>query len=228
VNELALAIGPALWLGILTSISPCPLASNIAAVSVIGHRVQHRGWVVISGFLYTAGRSLTYAILGYLAVSAFSALPQLSQFLQLWMNRALAVLIILTGLLLLDWLPVGLPSVSVSGQAATRMERWGLMGVFLAGALFALALFPVSAWLFFGGLVPLAVKAKSPLLLPIVYGVGTGLPVVLFAFVIAFAMGRLNDIYLKVQSIERVTRKMTGGLLLLLGAYILLKYTVGF
>ena len=228
MNELALAIGPALWLGILTSISPCPLASNIAAVSVIGHRVQHRGWVVISGFLYTAGRSLTYAILGYLAVSAFSALPQLSQFLQLWMNRALAVLIILTGLLLLDSLPVGLPSVSVSGQAATRMERWGLMGVFLAGALFALALCPVSAGLFFGGLVPLAVKAKSPLLLPIVYGVGTGLPVVLFAFVIAFAMGRLNDIYLKVQSIERVTRKMTGGLLLLLGAYILLKYTVGF
>lgn len=226
--ELITILGGALWLGILTSISPCPLASNIAAVSLIGHRVEHRWWVVLSGALYTAGRSLTYAVLGFLAVTAFSALPALSQFLQLWMNRGLAVLIILTGLLLLDWFPIHLPSVSVSGESARKLERWGLLGVFLLGALFALALCPVSAGLFFGGLVPLAVQAKSPLLFPIVYGVGTGLPVVLFAFVIAFAMGRLNDIYLKVQSIERVTRKMTGGLLLLLGAYILLKYTLGF
>jgi cytochrome c biogenesis protein CcdA len=225
--ELLLLAGSALWLGILTSISPCPLASNIAAVSLIGHRVEHRRWVVLSGLLYTAGRALTYAVLGFLAVSAFSALPAMSQFLQLWMNRGLAVLIILTGLLLLDLLPFHLPSVSVSGESARKLEKWGLFGVFVMGALFALALCPVSAGLFFGGLVPLAVKANSPLLLPVVYGIGTGLPVVLFSLVIAFAVGRLNEVYLKVQRVEAVSRKITGSALVLIGVYILLKYTVG-
>jgi cytochrome c biogenesis protein CcdA len=226
--EMLLTVGSAFWLGILTSISPCPLASNIAAVSLIGHRIEHRWWVVLSGVLYTAGRGLTYAVLGFLAVSAFSALPAVSLFLQLWMNRALAVLIVLTGLLLLDFLPVRLPSVSVSGESARKFERWGLFGVFIMGALFALALCPVSAGLFFGGLVPLAVKVQSPLLLPVVYGVGTGLPVVLFAVVIAFAVGRLNEVYLKVQRVEAVSRKITGSALILIGIYILLKYTVGF
>jgi len=226
--DLLLLAGSGLWLGILTSISPCPLASNIAAVSLIGHRVEHRRWVVLSGLLYTAGRALTYAILGFLAVSAFSALPSVSLFLQVWMNRGLAVLIAMTGLLLLDLLPIRLPSVSVSGESARQLEKWGLFGVFVMGALFALALCPVSAGLFFGGLVPLAVQAKSPLLLPVVYGIGTGLPVVLFSLVIAFAVGRLNEVYLKVQRVEAVSRKITGSALVLIGIYILFKYTVGF
>ena len=227
MTDFLLVAGSALWLGILTSISPCPLASNIAAVSLIGHRIEHRWWVVLSSVLYTAGRGLTYAVLGFLAVSAFSALPAVSQFLQLWMNRGLAVLIVLTGLLLLDFLPIRLPSVSVSGESAHKLEKWGLFGVFLMGALFALALCPVSAGLFFGGLVPLAVKAKSPLLLPVVYGVGTGLPVVLFAVVIAFAVGRLNEVYLKVQKVEVIARKITGGALVIIGIYMMVKYTVG-
>ena len=227
MSDLVLGAGSALWLGILTSISPCPLASNIAAVSLLGHRVEHRWWVVASGLLYTAGLSLVYAGLGFLAVSAFSALPSVSLFLQVWMNRVLAVLIILTGLLLLDFLPLRLPSVSVSGESARRLERWGLAGVFLMGALFALAFCPVSAGLFFGALVPLAVKARSSLLLPAVYGIGTGLPVVLFAAVIAFAVGRLNEAYLKVQRVEAVFRKITGAALIIIGIYILLKYTAG-
>jgi len=208
-------------------VSPCPLASNIAAVSVIGHRIGHRWWAVLSGLLYTAGRSAVYAILGFLAVSAFSALPALSMWLQLWMNRVLAVLIVLAGLLLLDLLPVRLPSLSVSGDSARRLERWGLIGVFLMGALFALALCPVSAGIFFGALVPLAVKAGSPVLMPVVYGVGTGLPVVGFAVVIAFAVGRLNEVYLKVQRAELIARKITGLALVAIGIYIMLKYTVG-
>jgi cytochrome c biogenesis protein CcdA len=227
LTDFLLAAGSAFWLGVLTSISPCPLASNIAAVSLIGHRIQHRWWVVLSGVLYTTGRSLAYAVLGFLAVSAFSALPSVSMFLQVWMNRGLAVLIVLTGLLLLDWLPFHLPTASVSGESARKLERWGLFGVFLMGALFALALCPVSAGLFFGGLVPLAVKVQSPILMPVVFGAGTGLPVVLFAVVIAFAVGRLNEVYLKVQRVEAVARKVTGVALILIGIYILLKYTVG-
>lgn len=219
--------GSAFWLGILTSISPCPLASNIAAVSLIGHRVEHRAWVVFSGLLYTAGRSFTYAVLGFMAVSAFSGLPKLSWFLQLWMNRGLAVLLVLAGLLLLDFLPLRLPSLSVSGESAKKLERWGLAGIFMAGALFALALCPVSAGLFFGGLVPLAVKSNSPILMPVVYGIGTGLPVVMFAVVLAFAAGRLNEVYLKVQRVEIIARKFTGVVLAVIGIYILLKYTVG-
>ena len=112
----------AIWLGILTSISPCPLATNIAAVSFISHRITQRNIVFLSGILYTLGRSLTYIILGILIVKTLVDVPILSDFLQRYANKALGIILILVGMVMLDLLkfPLSLPSVS---EEARRLAR---------------------------------------------------------------------------------------------------------
>ena len=165
----------AVWLGILTSVSPCPLATNIAAVSFISRRITQRNIIFLSGLLYTFGRSLTYIVLGILIVKTLVDVPILSDFLQRYVNKILGILLILVGMVLLDLLriPVSLPSAS-EDVTRTLVDK-GAIGSFPLGILFALAFCPVSAALFFGSLLPLAVRVESGLLLPFAFGVGTAI-----------------------------------------------------
>jgi cytochrome c-type biogenesis protein len=217
-------LASAVWLGILTSVSPCPLASNIAAVSFISRKVTHRNTVFLSGILYTLGRSFTYIVLGVLLVKTLVDVPILSDFLQRYINKILGIVLILIGMVLLDLLriPVSLPSVSEN--IAKRLVDKGALGSLPLGILFALAFCPVSAALFFGGLIPIAVKAQSGIALPMIYGIGTGLPVLLFAFVIATGAGYINNLYHRITRIEFYTKKATGIIFIVVGIYYALAY----
>jgi cytochrome c-type biogenesis protein len=121
-GELLAAIGTALWLGILTSISPCPLASNIAAISFVGKNVSNPTRVFIAGLLYTAGRMLTYLALGVLLVSSILSAPAVSESLQRYMNIALGPLLILVGMVLLDLISFSLPGIGGSQRLQKRVE----------------------------------------------------------------------------------------------------------
>jgi len=195
----------AIWLGILTSVSPCPLASNIAAVSFISRKLTQRNTVFLSGILYTIGRSLTYIVLGVLIVKTLVDVPMLSDFLQRYVNKILGVVLILVGMVLLDLMRIPLPMPSVSENIAKKLAEKGTFGSLPLGILFALAFCPVSAALFFGGLIPLAVKAQSGIGLPLIYGIGTGLPVLLFAFLVAAGTGYINNLYYRITKIEFYT-----------------------
>ena len=217
----------ALWLGILTSISPCPLASNIAAVSFISQRITQKNTVLLSGILYTIGRSLTYIVLGMLIVKALVDIPVLSDFLQRYVNKILGLVLILVGMVLLDLIRIPLNIPSVSENFAKRLADKGTLGSLPLGILFALAFCPVSAALFFGGLIPIAVKAESGIGLPLIYGIGTGLPVLLFAFLVAAGAGYMNNLYYRVTRIEFYTKKATGIIFILVGIYYALEYIFG-
>ena len=217
----------AVWLGILTSISPCPLATNIAAISFISHRITHRNIVFLSGVLYTVGRSITYIVIGVLIVEAFVNIPVLSDFLQRYINKILGILLILVGMVLLELLPVNLPSMSVSGKTAKKLVEGGILGSLFLGILFALAFCPVSAALFFGGLIPIAIKAKSGFALPLIYGVGTGLPVLLFAVLVSAGIGYISSVYSRVTQLEFYTKRVTGTILILVGIYYVLSHIFG-
>jgi cytochrome c biogenesis protein CcdA len=176
----------ALWLGILTSISPCPLATNIAAISFVGRRVGNPGKVLLSGLLYTLGRAVTYLAIGTITVAGISSIPQVSNFLQHYMNKILGPLLIIVGLILMEFIHVNLPSVVSGERAQKRAEQGGLLwGAVLLGIIFALSFCPVSAGLFFGSLIPLSLAHGSKLIMPSLYGIGTGLPVAVFALMIA-------------------------------------------
>lgn len=219
-----LFLATAVWLGILTSVSPCPLASNIAAVSFISRRITQRNTVLLSGIVYTLGRSLTYSILGVLIVKTLIDVPILSDFLQRYVNKILGIVLILVGMILLDLLRVSLPMPSVSENVAKKLAEKGISGPLFLGVFFALAFCPVSAALFFGGLIPIAVKAQSGIGLPLIYGIGTGLPVLLFAFLVAAGAGYINNLYYRITRIEFYTKKVTGIIFILVGIYYALAY----
>lgn len=214
----------AIWLGILTSISPCPLASNIAAISYISHRINQKNIVILSGVLYTFGRSLTYIALSSLIIKALIDIPVLSDFLQRYMNKILGIILILVGMVLLDLLRLTLPSLPLSDKASKRIAEKGMFGSLLLGVLFALAFCPVSAALFFGGLIPISIKAQSSIILPLIYGIGTALPVVFFALLVTAGTSYISQFYHRITKLEMYTKKGTGVIFIIVGIYYVFAY----
>lgn len=224
MSELLFAAASALWFGILTSISPCPLATNIAAVSFIGKSVEHPRLVLLSGLLYTIGRMLIYTLMGTLLVSSILAAPSVSHFLQVYLNKILGPLLILVGMVLVDLLSFNIGSFGLGGKVQGHAERMGMWGAFPLGMVFALSFCPISAALFFGSLIPLAAKHHSPFALPLVYSVGTALPVIAFALLIAFGAHAVAKVFHRVTKIERWARFVTGVVFILVGIYFSLVY----
>lgn len=222
----SLAVVSALWLGILTSISPCPLAANIAAVSYVGRHVGSPRRVLLAGLLYTAGRALAYLVLGAAAVWSLMSVVSASNFLQGSFSRLIGPMLILVGLFLLGLFSFSVRGPGVSDAMRERIDRAGLWGALPLGAVLALAFCPVSAALFFGSLVPLAIQNSSPILLPAVYGIGTGLPVVVFAVLIALGVGWLSSALDQVQAFERWARLATGLVFVGVGIYETLRSTL--
>ncbi len=220
-------IGTALWLGILTSISPCPLAANVAAISFVGRSVGSPRRVLLAGLLYSLGRALTYVLVGALVVSSVLSLPSVSFFLQKQMNQILGPLLILIGIGLMGWLRLPLPSWNVGQTIRERAARSGVAGAGLLGVLFALSFCPVSAGLFFGALIPLAVNAHSRVLLPAVYGIGTGLPVVVFAVLLVLGAQGIGRAFNALTKIERAARPITGAVFVLAGLYLTVTHIFG-
>ena len=118
----------ALWLGILTSISPCPLATNIAAISYIGRRVGSPRQVLLSGMLYALGRSLAYLALGMLLVASVLSIPQLSLFLQKYMNKLLGPILIVVAMFLLGLIQLNITGPGVSDTMQKRVDALGMWG----------------------------------------------------------------------------------------------------
>jgi hypothetical protein len=217
--EFFMAAFSATWLGILTSISPCPLASNVAAISYVSRRVDKPGKVLLHGLLYVSGRTLTYAVLGVLLVSSLLTAPALSHVLQKYMHLVLGPILILVGMILLEMISFPLPSIGGGGKMQARIDALGAWGALLLGILFALSFCPVSAALFFGSLLPLAVQHKSGIVLPVFYGIATGLPVALFSLVIAFGLQRLAEAYKALAGFELWARRLTGIMFIGIGLY---------
>jgi len=217
--EMLIAFGSALWLGVLTSISPCPLATNIAAVSFLSKKIAHPFMVFISGLAYTIGRMVAYAVLGWIIISSLLSVPQVAQFLQKYMVKALGPLLIITGLFLLEVITLKLPGLTLSQKHHNKLVESGAPGAFLLGLIFAMAFCPISAALFFGSLIPLALNSKAGALLPFVYGIGTGLPVLIFAVAIALGVTSLSHWFTRVTKLEYYTRRITALIFILVGAY---------
>ncbi|MFH2055073.1 MAG: aromatic aminobenezylarsenical efflux permease ArsG family transporter [bacterium] len=218
------ALTSACWLGILTSISPCPLATNIAAISYIGKRVDRPGYVLLAGLIYTLGRTISYLVLAILLVASALAVPELSFFLQRYMNSALGPILVVVGLMLLGVFRINMSGPSFGKKLQGKVEKWGLWGAGLLGVLFALSFCPVSAALFFGSLLPLALQHQSSIIIPGVYGIGTALPVVVFAVFIALGAAWLGRAFNALTRFELWARRVTGAVFVVVGLYYIATY----
>ena len=222
MNTQLMGFGGAVWLGVLTSISPCPLATNIAAISYVSRDVGQISKVLLSSLLYILGRVVAYTVLGSLVVQSILSAPGVSVWLQRYMNLFLGPVLVLAGMVLLGL--IELPQQTGAGWSSLRdrFQKMGFVGSGLLGLLFALSFCPVSAALFFGSLIPLAVAEQSPLWIPAVYGVGAGLPVLGFALLLTFGAKSLGRVFQQVSRVERWLRIGTGCVMLGVGVYLTL------
>lgn len=222
------ALLSALWLGILTSISPCPMATNVAAISFIGKNVTSPYKAVLSGFLYTFGRVLGYVGVGMIILAGLLSVPSVANFLQHYISLIMGPLLIIVGIILLELVKLSFSAGVCTQEVQNRVKNTGLIGALLLGILFALSFCPVSAALFFGSLISLSVEHNSRVVLPLLYGIGTGLPVIIFAFIIAFSFNSLGKAYNKLVKIEFWMRKITGAVFIIAGIYYIATHNFGF
>jgi len=210
----------AFFLGLITAIAPCPLATNIAALAYISRRIADRRYAVVTGALYTLGRMFSYSLLGVLIIVGGLEIPGMATFLQSWGARILGPLLIVIGVVMLfiNRLTFGLGGEKLSALG-NRVAGWGVFGGFLLGVVFALAFCPYSAILFFGLLIPLSIQTAGGVSLPAVYAVGTGLPVLIFGILIAAGVSWVSNWFNAVTRAEKIIRIIASLIFIGVGIY---------
>jgi cytochrome c biogenesis protein CcdA len=208
----------AFLLGILTSISPCPLATNITAVAFISKDIKTPKHTILSGLFYTLGRGISYTLLATLIYFGLSSF-QVSRIFQGWGDKILGPVLIIIGLIMFDVIKINLKTSGKTEKIKLWLADKGYFGSLALGMLFAFAFCPYSGVLFFGVLIPLILKSASGLLLPSIFALGTGLPVIIFSFLIAYSMKTVSRAFQSVQKIEKWLRYGVATIFILTGLY---------
>ena len=211
----------AFLLGLLTAISPCPLATNIAALSYVSKKLDSRKYTILASVLYTAGRMLAYTVIGVLLILIGLSASRVSLFFQDYADKVLGPLLIFFGLVMLDILKFSIFKGRITAAIQKRIGDWGLVSSFLLGILFALAFCPYSAILFFGMLMPIALDSAGGVTFPAIYGLGTGLPVMIFAVALSLGVAEIGKHVARVQKFEKYLRWFAGVVFIGVGAYYL-------
>lgn len=227
MNAFTAALATGVWLGLLTSISPCPLATNIAAVSYLSRRMHSRRQAVLGALAYAVGRASVYVVAGLAVAWGVAAAPALSARLQSAVVPFVGPLLILVGLVLLGWLRFPVTFGSPGQHLAEKLGRCGVTGEFLLGGLFALSFCPASAALFFGALLPVAVASRAPLPVIAFYGVATALPVGILAVLVAVSANTSRAALDWVRRSEGRIQTVTATLMILVGIWLTLGATFG-
>lgn len=208
-------------LGLMTAISPCPLATNITATAFISKSISSKKKVLLSGLLYSLGRAFSYTAIGlilYFGASKF----HIARFFNQNGEKYLGPLLIILGLIMLNIIKLNFLGTSdFSNKLSEKFKNKGLLGSFLIGVVFALAFCPYSGALFFGMLIPLTISSADGLYLPIIFAFGTGIPVILFTYLLAFAATSVGVFYTRITKIEKVMRYVAGIVFVGTGIYYL-------
>ena len=210
----------AFFIGLMTAISPCPLATNITAIAYASKRIDNSKHTLWVGFLYTLGRMFTYVVIASLVVWVGINTQAIALFLQKYGEIILGPFLIIIGILMLDLIKFNFSQKNDKlGALKEKLASKGLIGAFLLGVIFALAFCPFSAVLFFGMLIPLAIQAGDGFVIPAVFAFATGLPVILSSFILVKSVNKLGAIMNKVQTFELWMRKIIAVIFILVGIY---------
>lgn len=213
-------------LGLLTAISPCPLATNIAAIGYIGKHIDSRRMVFLNGILYALGRVIAYTVLGIIVISiiregagAFGIQKAVGK----WGEMLLGPLMLAIGIFMLVVSKINLPKFGFSGNGE-RIAGKGGLGALLLGILFALAFCPTSGVLYFGMLIPMSVTASAGWTLPMIYAIATALPVIVVAWLLAFSIERIGSFYGKIQTIQKWINSIVAIIFIAVGVFYCILY----
>jgi len=212
----------ALLLGLMTAISPCPLATNITAIGFISKDIENRNRVFLNGLFYTLGRAITYT---GLALIIFLGVDQLkfSGFFQRYGEKFIGPLLLIIGLLMLDVIKIKFPGFSRLSSGMQNKKQWSYKDAVLLGLVFALAFCPYSGVLYFGMLVPMTVTSASGLYLPLVFAIATGIPVIIIAWLLAYTVSGVGNVYNKMKTFELWFRRIIAVLFIAVGIYYIIR-----
>lgn len=215
----------ALLLGLMTAISPCPFATNISAIGFISRDIVDRKRVFVNGLIYTLGRAISYTGLALIIYFGASQM-KVSRLFQGWGEKILAPLLIVIGLLMLDVLKIKFPGFSALTEKIGNEGKGSYRSTLLLGIIFALAFCPYSGVLYFAMLIPITIASADGLYLPIVFAVATGLPVILFAWLLAYSIGSVGRVYNHIKTFEKWFRRVVAVLFIGVGIYYLIRLFV--
>jgi cytochrome c-type biogenesis protein len=215
-------------LGLMAAVGPCTMATNIAALAYVSRRVTDRKYCLMTGVLYTIGRMITYSVLGVLIIMVGLEIPGMSIFVQGIGEKALGPFLIAIGILMLfiDKISFGRTGNGLTNIGA-KIADWGIIGGLPLGALFALAFCPYSAVLFFAILIPLSLKSTGGITFPAVFAVGTGIPVLLFALVLAFGVSGISKWFDAISKWDRIIRLAMAAVFIGIGVYYMVQWLSG-
>lgn len=206
-------------LGLMTAISPCPLATNITATAFISKNITSKRKVFLSGVLYSLGRAFSYTTIGLILFFGANKF-HIARFFSQNGEKYLGPLLIVIGLIMLNIIKLNfLNKSNFTEKLSEKFQGKGLLGSFLIGAVFALAFCPYSGALYFGMLIPMTISSVDGLFLPIVFAVGTGLPVIIFTYLLAFSAGKIGIFHKRISKVEKVMRLVAGVIFIITGIY---------
>ena len=208
-------------LGILTAVSPCPLATNITAIGFISKNIENHHRIFINGLLYTFGRIVSYTVLGFILIpilregaSMFMVQKAVSKYGEMLIAPALIII----GIFMLDVIKLNLPKINIGGESLKKRSKGG-WGAMLLGILFALAFCPTSGVFYFGMLIPMSATTSAGYLLPIIFAVATAIPVLAVAWVLAFSVQQMGNFYGKIQKVQKWANLIVGVVFIIIGIY---------
>ncbi len=212
----------AMVLGFMTAISPCPLATNITAIGFISKDIENRHRVFINGLLYTLGRAISYTAIAFIIFLGADQF-KFSGIFQKYGEKLLGPLLIIIGLFMLDVLKVNFPGISKITSRMENKKSWKYIDAILLGIVFALAFCPYSGVLYFGMLIPMTISSASGLFLPVIFALATGIPVIIFAWVLAYTISGIGNVYRKVKVFEIWFRRVIAILFIVVGIYYIIR-----
>jgi len=212
-------------LGLMTAISPCPLATNISAIGYISRDLENRRRVFIKGLVYTLGRAISYTGLGVILFLGASKM-KISLLFQGWGEKLLGPILILIGVFMLDIIRIKFPGVSGLTEKLGEHSKRSYWGALLLGMVFALAFCPYSGVLYFGMLIPVTIASASGLYLPVIFAIATGLPVIIFAWLLAYAVGNVGKLYDRIKLFELWFRRIVAVVFIVVGVYYILIFMI--
>jgi cytochrome c-type biogenesis protein len=213
----------AIILGLMAAISPCTLATNITAIGFISRDLKDSKRVFINGLVYTLGRAISYTVLAVILYFGASKM-NVAMIFQGWGERVLGPLLIVIGLFMLDVLKIKLPGFSKIKEKIDEKGKGNYLSTLLLGMVFALAFCPYSGVLYFAMLIPMTIASPEGLALPVLFALATGLPVIVFAWLLAFAVGNVGKLYNRIRTFELWFRRVVGVAFIGVGIYYIIQY----
>ena len=212
-------------LGLMTAISPCPLATNITAIGYISKDLKNRKRVFLNGTIYTLGRAITYTLIGllfYFGANQF----EISGFVLQWGEKILGPLLIIIGLFMLGLFKIPIPGIGKLTEKMSNRKQNRFWDVLLLGIIFALAFCPYSGVLYFGMLIPMTITSATGLYLPVIFAIATALPVLIIAYLLAFSVASVGKFYNKIKNFEIWFRRIIAVVFIGVGIYYTIIYFI--